>query len=77
MSLGRNTFAFKDSSGLRFPFLILCWIWYFNMPGIWSLSLDFIADMFFFSLIFYSLYLGNYSLLQDIVLFIRETAVMS
>lgn len=77
VSLGRNTFVFKHSCGIRFPFLIFCQIWYFNMPGIWFLSLDFIADMFFFSLIFYSLYLGNYSLLQDIVLFIRETAVMS
>ena len=56
-------FAFKHSSGIRFLFSILCQIWYFNVPGIWLLSLDFIADMLFFSLIFYSLYLGNYSLL--------------
>lgn len=72
-----NYFALKHSSGIRSLFLILCQIWYFNMLGIWSLSLDFVADMFFFSLIFYSLYLGNYSLLKDIVLFIGETAVMS
>lgn len=47
------------------------------MPGIWLILLDSIADMFFFPFIFYSLYFGNYSLPQDMVLFIGETAVMS
>lgn len=87
---GRKTKASSSSLGLSgnmlhlsiqvvqdFFFSILCQIWYFNVPGIWLLSLDFIADMLFFSLIFYSHYLGNYSLLQDIVLFIGGTAVMS